>query len=63
MTCYSMNHYCPACGEGCSCPNARMSAGPEEEEIVEGCTHPCAERCAGCASHGYKPDANHQLAF
>jgi hypothetical protein len=34
-------HFCPRCGEQCPCPDAQSSAGPEEEEIVTGCTHQC----------------------
>jgi hypothetical protein len=56
-------HFCPSCGEQCGCPDAEVSAGPEEEMLVAGCTHPCADRCRICGTHGYKPDANHQLAF
>lgn len=34
-------HFCPTCGEQCGCTDARVSAGPEEEEIVDDCTHQC----------------------
>ena len=34
-------HFCPRCGEQCGCTTAEVSAGPEEEEVVEGCVHPC----------------------
>lgn len=34
-------HYCPACNCLCECRTATVSAGPEEEEIVNGCTHDC----------------------
>jgi hypothetical protein len=39
-----MAHFCPACGEQCSCAGAQVSAGAEEEEIVAGCTHICGAK-------------------
>lgn len=58
-------HFCPACGEQCHCSTAAVSAGPEEEEIVNGCTHECAEaERAELEREGtYKPGHSGGLAF
>lgn len=34
-------HFCPECGDQCSCTMAMSMAGPEEEEIVLDCSHNC----------------------
>lgn len=51
-------HFCPTCGEQCSCTDARVWAGPEEEEVVEGCAHDRpvlqpphpVDECCACAN-------------
>lgn len=35
-------HWCPACGEQCSCVDAVVRiVGEEQEPAAEGCTHDC----------------------
>jgi hypothetical protein len=38
---FQVAHFCPVCRSQCACLTAELSAGPEEEEIVFGCTHDC----------------------
>lgn len=57
-------HICPKCAEPCSCTTASCSAGPEEEEIVNGCTHGCVSEAEELEREGtYKPGHSGDFPF
>jgi hypothetical protein len=62
MTGIQTAHYCPDCGEQCSCDHAVVETVGEEQAVTN-CRHDCDGRCSVCQTHGHKPDSQHQTAF